>query len=98
MPSRSKWVTYNDIEPKLASWSVGEFDGSPAQVGSGACMGKGWNCKIDPCDGGAKTTVTATVSPAAAGTAPEAHFEFRGTFINGTSSRPARGAGDIPDR
>jgi len=33
------------------------------------------------------TSVTATLSPAAVGSAPEPHFEFSGTFTNGTKSR-----------
>lgn len=28
-PTREKWVTYDDIRPHLASWSVREFDASP---------------------------------------------------------------------
>ncbi|HZK81105.1 MAG TPA: hypothetical protein VFC46_08565 [Humisphaera sp.] len=28
-PRRSKWVTYNDIQPSLRSWTVAEFDASP---------------------------------------------------------------------
>jgi hypothetical protein len=38
-----------------------ELDGSSGQVGSGACTGNGWNCKIEACEGGPKTTVTAKV-------------------------------------
>ena len=28
-PLRDKWITYEDIRPHLAEWSVGEFDASP---------------------------------------------------------------------
>jgi hypothetical protein len=28
-PRRNKWITYEDIRPRLASWSVKEFDASP---------------------------------------------------------------------
>ena len=28
-PQRERWVTYEDIRPKLASWSVKDFDASP---------------------------------------------------------------------
>ena len=28
-PKRDKWVTYEDIRPKLATWSVKDFDASP---------------------------------------------------------------------
>jgi hypothetical protein len=28
-PQRSKWITYEDIRPKLSAWSVREFDASP---------------------------------------------------------------------
>lgn len=28
-PARDKWVTYNDIRPRLQGWTVGEFDASP---------------------------------------------------------------------
>ena len=28
-PKRQKWVTYEDIRPKLASWSLKDFDASP---------------------------------------------------------------------
>jgi hypothetical protein len=28
-PKREKWVSYNDIQPKLKTWSVAEFDASP---------------------------------------------------------------------
>ena len=28
-PRRDKWVTYNDIEPKLRTWTIGDFDASP---------------------------------------------------------------------
>jgi hypothetical protein len=36
------------------------------------------------------TAVTATLSPIAAEPSPEAHFEFGGTFTNGTSSASPR--------
>jgi hypothetical protein len=29
VPKRNKWVTYNDIEPKLATWTLADFDASP---------------------------------------------------------------------
>ena len=28
-PQRNRWITYEDIRPKLAGWSVAEFDASP---------------------------------------------------------------------
>jgi hypothetical protein len=28
-PQRSKWVTYNDIQPSLKTWTVADFDASP---------------------------------------------------------------------
>ena len=28
-PKRERWVSYDDIRPKLASWSIAEFDASP---------------------------------------------------------------------
>jgi hypothetical protein len=28
-PKRDKWVSYNDVWPKLKAWSIGEFDASP---------------------------------------------------------------------
>jgi len=28
-PQRSTWVSYNDIQPKLKTWNIGEFDASP---------------------------------------------------------------------
>jgi len=28
-PKREKWVSYDDIRPKLATWSIAEFDASP---------------------------------------------------------------------
>jgi hypothetical protein len=28
-PRRAKWITYDDLRPKLKDWSVSEFDGSP---------------------------------------------------------------------
>jgi hypothetical protein len=28
-PQRQKWFTYNDIQPKLATWSIADFDASP---------------------------------------------------------------------
>jgi hypothetical protein len=28
-PQRDKWITYNDIWPKLSSWTIAEFDASP---------------------------------------------------------------------
>jgi hypothetical protein len=37
-----------------------DLDGTSGAVG-GPCTGNGWNCKIDPCEGGPKTTVTAKV-------------------------------------
>jgi hypothetical protein len=41
----------------------GSFGGLDATTGTagGPCAGNGWNCKIDPCEGGPKTTVTAKV-------------------------------------
>jgi hypothetical protein len=37
------------------------LDGSTGHVGGGPCAMNGWNCKIDPCDGGMGTTVTAKI-------------------------------------
>ena len=28
-PQAARWVTYNDIQPKLRDWTVGDFDASP---------------------------------------------------------------------
>ncbi len=28
-PKRDRWITYNDVQPKLRSWTVGDFDASP---------------------------------------------------------------------
>jgi hypothetical protein len=39
----------------------GDLDGNTAPVGPMVCTGNGWNCKIDACEGGPKTTVTAKV-------------------------------------
>jgi hypothetical protein len=42
--------------------SITGDSGAGPCTGSGcACTGNGWNCKIAPCDGGTKTTVTAKV-------------------------------------
>jgi hypothetical protein len=41
--------------------AFGDLDGSTGGIAGGPCTGNGWNCKIAPCEGGPKTTVTAKV-------------------------------------